>query len=209
MEKSIYFDDRAQSWDADVSKVERAQAFASKIIKFVKLERSFTAMEYGCGTGLLSIQLRDKFAEIFLVDTSAGMLSVLKQKIEEGGIANFRPTLVDLQQLPAPIGSFDVIFTMMTLHHVADIPSLLAAFWQNMAPGGYLCISDLVSEDGSFHANDPAFDGHHGFERAFIGSALVAAGFTVEQYEVYFTLSKMVKNQKRDYPLFCVIAQKP
>jgi len=86
---------------------------------------------------------------------------------------------------------------------------LLAAFWQNMAPGGYLCISDLVSEDGSFHVNDPTFDGHNGFDRAFIGSALVAAGFTVEEYAVYFTLSKMVKNQKKDYPLFLVIAHKP
>ncbi len=204
----MYFDERAQGWDEDITKVQRAQAFASEIVNYIEPKSSYTAMEYGCGTGLLSMQLREKFTNITLVDTSAGMLSVLKQKIENGGILNFRPVLLDLQQQAAPIGSFNVIFTMMTLHHVADIPSLLVAFEENLQTGGYLCIADLVSEDGSFHANDPSFDGHNGFDRNFIASALEAAGFVVEKYAVFYSISKVVENQKRDYPLFLVFARK-
>ena len=208
MKNPNYFDARATNWDADISKVRRAQAFATEILSHVKPLHTFSAMEYGCGTGLLSVQLQEYFSRIVLVDTSPGMLAVLGDKIKKEGFTNFQPMLVDLEKLSSPAGAFDVIYTMMTLHHVADIPSILKTFFMNMVAGGYLCIADLVSEDGSFHSNDPSFDGHNGFDRVFITSALVAAGFVVEKYSVFHTISKQVNEEVKSYPLFLVIARK-
>ena len=42
----------------------------------------------------------------------------------------------------------------MTLHHIHDLSTVLAAFATLLADGGHLCIADLEKEDGSFHGGD-------------------------------------------------------
>ena len=39
------------------------------------------ALDYGCGTGLLSFPLKDELGHITLNDNSAGMLEVVQEKI--------------------------------------------------------------------------------------------------------------------------------
>ncbi len=77
-----HFDERAQDWDNDIEKVERAGTLAKEIIDFIQPDKSFNALEFGCGTGLLSYQLKNVFKSITLVDTSEGMMKVLREKIE-------------------------------------------------------------------------------------------------------------------------------
>ena len=77
------FDKEARNWDQDPEKVNRARAFTEEIIRFIKPEKNMTAMEFGCGTGLFSEQLKDHFQKISLLDTSEGMIEVLKEKIKE------------------------------------------------------------------------------------------------------------------------------
>ena len=69
------FDARAATWDDDPTKVERAQAVADEIVARVPLTRAMRALEYGCGTGLLSFILRARLGDITLADVSDGGLS--------------------------------------------------------------------------------------------------------------------------------------
>src|SRR5436190_144034 len=64
------FDARAETWDDDPAKVERARAVADEIIARVPLSRTMRALEYGCGTGLLSFMLRERVGDITLADVS-------------------------------------------------------------------------------------------------------------------------------------------
>ena len=59
-------------------------------------------------------------------------------------------------------GSFDLIYTLMVLHHVGDVETIIRKFRGLLNPGGYLAIADLYSEDGSFHGE--GFSGHMGFD---------------------------------------------
>ena len=52
------FDERAKDWDSDPKKVERARAVAEAIRKAIPLTANMSALEYGCGTGLLSFALQ-------------------------------------------------------------------------------------------------------------------------------------------------------
>ena len=70
------FDERAKDWDSDPKKVERARVVAEAIRKAIPLEHSMKALEYGCGTGLLSFALQPDLGQITLADTSQGMLDV-------------------------------------------------------------------------------------------------------------------------------------
>jgi cyclopropane fatty-acyl-phospholipid synthase-like methyltransferase len=54
------FDARAATWDDDPAKGERAQAIADAIVRTAPLSDAMRAMEYGCGTGLLSFMLRPR-----------------------------------------------------------------------------------------------------------------------------------------------------
>lgn len=190
------FDEKAATWDADPAKVERASEVARRIAATVPLDRSMRMLEYGAGTGLVTQALRDAVGPVTLADTSAGMRDVMASKIEAGVLADARIWALDLATEPPPDERFDLIVTVMVLHHIPTLDVVLAGFARLLEPGGHLCIVDLEKEDGSFHGVD--FDGHHGFERAGLTSDLGATGFT----GVTITdCSHMVRDGVR-YPLF-------
>lgn len=196
------FDTRAATWD-DETKIRRAEAVAAGIRKAVPLDPSMTALEYGAGTGLLSFCLRDALGPITLADSSAGMRAVASQKIAAAGAANMRVVDLDLMRDPVPPERYDLVFSMMTLHHVHDVARGLAAFNELLKPGGYLCIADLDAEDGSFHG--PGMDVHHGFERPALRAALTEAGFV----DIAIDDCWAVAHGERTYPVFLASCRKP
>lgn len=205
-----HFDQQAKEWDNDPKKTERAITIAKEIIDFIQPNKTMDAFEFGSGTGLLSYQLKDFFKTITLADTSEGMIKVLQEKIANENINNFKPLLVDLLKENAVINSneFDVIYTLMTLHHILEIDKILPIFHMMLKPGGYLCIADLVKEDGSFHTNVPGFDGHNGFDREKLSSVLANHEFKVVLNETTFEIEKEFDKKVRKYPVFLMICKK-
>ncbi|MDO9037280.1 MAG: methyltransferase domain-containing protein, partial [Lutibacter sp.] len=103
---------------------------------------------------------------------------------------------------------YDVIYTLMTLHHILDIDKVSKIFNAMLKTGGYLCIADLVQEDGSFHTNVPGFDGHNGFDREKLSAVLSNHGFKVAFNEIPFEIEKEFDKKVRKYPLFLMICKK-
>jgi len=200
------FDLRARDWDSDPLKVERARKVADAIRTILRPTPGLTALEYGCGTGLLSFALRSSLGSITLADSSAGMLEVLREKIAASGMRNMNPLRLDLATDPLPDQRFDVIYSMMTLHHVADTPKILADFSSLLNRPGNLFIADLDLEDGSFHG--PGFDGHNGFDRAELTADLEQAGFGQVRFSTVHEMVKQVGGKPRSYPLFLMVAEK-
>ncbi|MEJ5255713.1 MAG: class I SAM-dependent methyltransferase [Acidimicrobiales bacterium] len=171
-----YFDEQAATWDDDPAKVERAAAVAAALAAAVPLGPDTRVLEYGAGTGLVTQALRDQLGPVTLADTSEGMRAVMRSKIEAGILpTDARVWSIDLATEPPPDEQFDLIVTVMTLHHIPDLAVVLERFAMLLTPGGYLCVVDLDHEDGSFHGE--GFGGHHGFHRSEIAEQLRAAGF--------------------------------
>ena len=196
------FDARAETWD-DANKVKRAEDVAAAMRRAVPLSRSMKALEYGAGTGLLSFSLRDALGPITLADSSAGMRAVAEQKIATTSTRDVRVIDLDLMRDPVPSERYDLIFSMMVLHHVGDVPRVLAAFNALLSPGGWLCLADLDAEDGSFHG--PKVDVHHGFERGTLRSWLAVAGFA----DVSIGDCCSIKHGERSYSIFLAACRKP
>jgi len=53
-----------------------------EINEFIQPNKKLNALDFGCGTGLLSFKLKDFFKTITLTDNSEGMISVLQEKVE-------------------------------------------------------------------------------------------------------------------------------
>ncbi len=201
------FDQKASQWDAKPVRVERAQATANGIRAMVPLSPRLTALEYGCGTGLVSFALQPYLGHMTLADSSIGMLTVLTEKIAAGGIHNMTPLQLDLLNDPLPHDRYQLIYTLMTLHHMADTDKVLHAFYTLLDSPGYLCVADLDKEDGTFH--DEEFHGHLGFDRDELGEKARQAGFQTIDFTTIFHQRKDVHGTLKDFPLFLMVAHKP
>ncbi len=199
-----HFNELARTWDDDPMKTARAAAVAAGICAQLPLHDGLNGLEYGCGTGLLSFALQTQLQQITLADNSPGMLAVLADKISACAIGNMRPIQLDLTSDPLPQERYDVIYSLMTFHHIPDTDKILRDLHHLLADGGHLCIADLDSEDGSFHG--PDFSGHQGFNREALAQQANAAGFIKVNFSSVFTISK--GTPARDFPVFLMLAQK-
>jgi ubiquinone/menaquinone biosynthesis C-methylase UbiE len=199
-----YFDKRAKNWDDDPMKTARAQAVAEGIRAHVPLATHMSGLEYGCGTGLLSFALQPHLQQITLADSSPGMLTVLQGKIESCRIANMRPMKLDLTNDPLPQERYNIIYSLMTFHHIPDTNKILRDLYKLLASPGYLCIADLDSEDGSFHGLD--FLGHKGFDRDSLAQQARNVGFRNTDFSSVFTISK--GTPPKEFPVFLMVAEK-
>jgi 2-polyprenyl-3-methyl-5-hydroxy-6-metoxy-1,4-benzoquinol methylase len=196
------FDERAKAWDEDAAKVERARAVAAEMRRRVPLSREMKALEYGCGTGLLSFELYRELGPITLADNSEGMLEVLRGKIAAAGAMNMQAVRLDLTEEAPLTERFDLVYSLLVLHHVEDTRRLLDGFHQALRPQGILCICDLDREDGSFH--DGEFHGHLGFDRDALAGMVREAGFE----EAQLTTAHEIYRHGRRYPLFLLTARR-
>ncbi len=203
---AAHFDRKAREWDANPVFRERAERIAAAIRTHIPLDRGMRALDYGCGTGLLSFPLQDMLGEITLMDTSPGMLAVLQEKIEAQGHIHMRVIQGELSATNLPQGGFDLIYSSMTLHHIPDTRAILQRFHQLLRPGGWLAIADLDREDGSFHG--PEVEVHHGFDRDDLARLAEDVGLREVRFDTVFSIDKHTPNGSRSYPVFLMTARR-
>ncbi len=199
------FDERAASWDSNPMHLKRSVAIAEQLCERISLQNSWDALEFGAGTGILGFLLAKELHKVVLMDTSQGMVEVMKDKVRQSGITQVLPVLHDLTAQPYD-GLFHLICSQLVLHHINDIPSLLKQFYAHIHPEGYLAIADLYAEDGSFHGT--GFDGHLGFEPDKLGEMVEAAGFRDVETRPCFVVQKPTETGVRDFPVFLLIARR-
>jgi SAM-dependent methyltransferase len=203
------FDNKASGWDENPVHAQRAEETFRAISRHVRLDRDFACLEYGSGTGLLSFAIRPYVKSITLCDTSEGMLKVAKEKIESGRVTNMKTSNLDLASGAKLAERFDLVYTLMALHHVPDTKKIVSVFFELLLPGGTLCIADLVEEDGSFHGNPEGMHMHHGFAIDRLSRMLSDAGFREIESEIYYSMERATENGiRKTYPIFLVVAKK-
>ena len=207
--KSSYFDQSASTWDNEPRRIALMKAVGEAILREIQPTKDMDMLDYGCGTGLVSLFLLPSVRSVTGADNSPGMLEVLRGKITEGGIERMKVIRLDLELDSVPEDRYDLVVTSMTMHHVADIPRVLRGFYDLLLPGGNLCIADLDSEPGLFHPPEAAESvHHHGFDRQWLKDQITAAGFTVSSDITADTIHKPVEGcGERAFPVFLIVAK--
>lgn len=201
------FNNKAATWDNDPEKHKRAQKVSDILRTHISSLKYQTALEYGSGTGLLSFNLMNDFETIVLADSADGMLEIALNKINEQNIKNMQTWHVDLVHENITNPKFDIIYSLLTLHHVVETSILLKKFYQLLKPGGSLFVFDLDKEDGSFHGD--GFIGHNGFDRTLLTKDFLNAGFQNIYNEICFNLNRFRNDKKLEFPLFLIKGNKP
>jgi 2-polyprenyl-3-methyl-5-hydroxy-6-metoxy-1,4-benzoquinol methylase len=201
------FNKEAAVWDEKPLRLKLAADVGLAMRETVELGPGMACLDFGCGTGLVSLQVQPYVGSILAVDSAQAMLDILQAKLDAAGVHNIRPQRIAHDGADMPVGPFDLIFSNMTLHHVPDPASLLAQFVERLAPGGVVCISDLDAEDGSFH-DDGAGVFHHGFERERLGELFLEAGLTDLRARDAALVQKPRQGGMRGYPMFLMVGRK-
>ncbi len=200
------FDARARDWDKNQRYIDRSEAVAKAMLQTIPFKKSMNAMEYGSGTALLSFALKDKFAEIVLMDNSQEMTNVTAEKIADQNILNMKPLFFDLEHQDYS-GKFDIIYNQMVMHHVSDVDFIFSKFYSLLNSGGYLAIADLYKEDGSFHGE--SFNGHLGFDVEQMAEKLKSIGFGNIQHQQCYSIQKTDEaGNIIEFPIFLLTASK-
>ena len=199
------FDLQAKNYDID-RRVKRAQIIAEKILSYIIDGDKKSAMEYGCGTGLVGLQLADKFHSVLFMDSSQAMIDEVRQKI--AGIQNASAQYGDLIKTSLPDLRFDYIFLSLVLHHIKDTETILTRFRELLNNDGRLLIVDLDKDDGRFHAGEAGFDGHHGFDQKELKDLLMKTGFQNVEIQTFYHGERENNGTLMHYSLFIVKAEK-
>ncbi len=170
------FDKAAATWDEKPRRLKLAEDIAETISGEIRLTSDMAALDFGCGTGLVTLKLQPLVGSITGVDSSQGMLDALQAKIDEQKLTNVKTQFIDIDKGEVLSGSYDLVVSSMTFHHVKEIGPLLDQLYRITAPSGYLCVSDLDLDNGHFHTdNEGVF--HFGFDRKALREEFTNAGF--------------------------------
>jgi predicted TPR repeat methyltransferase len=203
------FNKEAATWDENPARVKLADDVANAILANVRLPEDAHALDFGCGTGLLTLRLRPHVRSIVGADTSEGMLEVLNAKVAAHGLTGVQTQLIDTDRGGALTGTYGLVASAMTLHHVPELAPLFADFFRITTPGGYLCIADLDSEGGEFHADNHGVF-HFGFDRAQLRALLEETGYEDIRDTTAAEICKPASNgELRAFTVFLITARKP
>lgn len=194
------FDMIANKYDT----TERIQIakISSEAIREVLLDsKSKNAIDFGCGTGLVGMNLLKDFNSVLFLDTSQNMIRQIKQKIADLNIQNADTLCFDLEKEP-PIGLHaDFIFMAQVLLHIKDVELVLSRLYDVLGTGGHLIIVD-------FDKNEEIESDlvHNGFEQAKLADIMSKMGYKDIHSKTFYTGSKIFMGH--DASMFILDSQK-
>lgn len=196
-----FFENKSKTYSKDSKRVRNVQTIANGIKNKISYTKDMHIMDFGSGTGLLSIEIAPYVGKITGVDMSKSMNKELE--------ANKDLVACDLEILELDLSKsdidkkFDGIISSMTLHHVEEITELFKKFHDMLDEGGTIALSDLYTEDGTFHSEDTGVF-HFGFDEEFILKCASQAGFR----QVEISQVSVAKKPHREFPIFLLTGKK-
>jgi cyclopropane fatty-acyl-phospholipid synthase-like methyltransferase len=194
-----YFAHKASSYEQDPSRVDNVGNIADSILQSIDFDSSMHIMDFGSGTGLLLQKVAPYVARITAVDVSNAMNMQLQAKRNDLGCAI---EIIEIDLAKADIDCrFDGIISSMTMHHIENIEAMFGKFYSMLNDGGFIAISDLDVEDGSFHTEDTGVF-HFGFDRGEFAKLASRAGFQT----IRVSSASSIRKPQGDFPVFLLTA---
>jgi arsenite methyltransferase len=152
---------------------------------FADLHEGERVLDLGSGGGidvLLSARRVGPSGFVYGVDMTEEMLTLARANAARVGAGNVEFLAGQIEDLPLPDASVDVVISNCVINLSTDKPAVLAEIFRVLVPGGRIGITDVVAED-QMSAADRAAAGSYAaciagaLSRAEYLDGLAAAGF--------------------------------
>ena len=170
-----HFNHRAESFDSPKNQF-LAELIRKNIEKQMPDLSRKSILDFGGGTGLISLPLAKKVNSVTLVDISDKMLEQARIKIKNQKLENIDLIHQDLLHKPLE-QTFDLIIVSRVLHHMPNLDDSLAMFKEHLTLGGQLFIADYTVPDGE----------NHGFIISELEETLKNHGFSDVQTQILYS----------------------
>ncbi|SEQ34936.1 Methyltransferase domain-containing protein [Bacillus licheniformis] len=187
MENNV-FEQIAKRYDTE-ERIELAKVIVNEVRPELRNSQSKSLIDYGSGTGLISLELSDLVHSILLVDSSKQMLEVAKAKISRKGIANAKTLYSDFTQ-ETPELKADIVLMSLVLLHIPDTNKILQELFGILNDGGKLIIIDFDKNDKIKHPKV-----HNGFSHEELKKRLSDIGFKSTEMKTFFHGRRIFMNQ--------------
>lgn len=104
-----------------------------------------TALDVGCGTGSLCLELAPHAARVHGVDYAAAMVDIARAKAAAAGATHVTFAQATVAEVDGP---YDVVSAYSLLHLVPDLDDALATLFAATRPGGWFVSSTVTLGDG-------------------------------------------------------------
>jgi ubiquinone/menaquinone biosynthesis C-methylase UbiE len=150
------------------------------------------ALDAGCGAGHTALAFAPRLAEVVALDLTEAMLAQGRKLARDRGIANITFQRGDVERLPFPDASFDLVTSRYSAHHYPHPQVALAEFARVLKPGGVFLLVDVVApeppaQDTFLNAiellRDPSHVRDHTIEQW--QRMIEAAGFAAEALQTW------------------------
>ncbi|GAA4653254.1 class I SAM-dependent methyltransferase [Anaerocolumna aminovalerica] len=163
--------------------------------------KSKKAIDFGCGTGLVGMDLLKDFNTMLFLDTSQNMINQIKQKISGSNIQNADTLCFDFEKDSLLDLHADYIFMAQVLLHISDVELVLSRLYEVLEESGHLLIVD-------FNKNEEIVSDivHNGFDQIELTDIMTKIGYRNIRSKTFYTGSKIFMGH--DASLFILDSQK-
>jgi len=170
-------------------RMKLARVIVEEVRPVLSDSKSKNLVDYGSGTGLISLELHDLVDSVLLVDSSKQVLEVAAAKITERGITNAEVLYSDFTQ-HTPELKADIVLLSLVLLHIPDTKTILQKLFSLLNDDGKLIIIDFDKND---QVNHPKI--HNGFLPNELKSLLSEVGFKSSTMKTFYNGDQIFANQ--------------
>jgi len=151
--------------------------------------QSKSLIDYGSGTGLVSLQLVDLVDSVLLIDSSREMLKVAESKISNAGMTNAKILNADFTKKSHELNA-DIIFMSLVLLHIPDTQKIVQELYSTLNENGKLIIVDFDKNEKISHPKV-----HNGFSQEELKKLLSETGFKTTEINTFYHGKQIFMNQ--------------